>query len=68
MTTIRPSKTERIAQQTINRHQNAALVQPATFVPTGTYTGNNMGSSREGANDKTHASLPMSAQIEVRSV
>lgn len=38
-----------------------------TFVAAGPYLGNSMSSPREGAND-AHTSLPMSAQIKVRTV
>ena len=55
------------AQRVYAEKKDPTAVKSSTFVAVGSYTGNNMKSSRNGAPDM-YASLPMGAQIDVRAI
>ena len=53
------------AQRKYASCKDPAVVKPATFVPTGLYTGNNMHSPRGNADDHfNHARVVLGAQIQ----
>jgi hypothetical protein len=60
---------EAVSQRLYAASKDPALVQPARFVPTGLYTGNNMHSPRADAGQHfEHASLKLGAQIQPRGM